>query len=303
MKTAIVTGACGFIGKALTKQLLDRGIEVFAVVWDKNKLADILSPNLHIINTMGKDSLPLMRSIDVHIDVFFHLAWVGVSGKKANDDQIQMENVIQSYNIFRAVSEMPVDKFIFAASSYEYKVEPLYIDNLSFMGNANLYGAAKHACRILCETYAAHKRITFLSILFTNVYGVGDFSNRSTNTLIRQLLNGQELRLINGKHLHDWTYIDDAIEGILAAAEKGKPLKEYYIGSRELRTFKDIVTEMRNVLAPDVTLKFGQYQDESYIDYSKIDLDALYRDTGFFIRCDFKESVRKTAEWIKQLNI
>ena len=139
----------------------------------------------------------------------------------------------------------------------------------------------------------------FNSILFTNVFGVGDRSSRSTNTLILQLLHGEPVRLIPGDHKHDWTYIDDAVNGIISVIERGKNGVSYYIGDRQLKSFREIMIDVRNIVSPGADLEFGYYPDDGYIDYSKIDLNALYQDTGFECKADFVDSIRKTAAWLK----
>ena len=60
---------------------------------------------------------------------------------------------------------------------------------------------------------------------------------------------------------------------------------------------------MRDIIAPGVELKFGEYKDNQCIDYSKIDLDALYNDTGFECKADFTETMMRTAKWVKSLNM
>lgn len=56
----------------------------------------------------------------------------------------------------------------------------------------------------------------------------------------------------------------------------------------------------RPVIAPDVELKFGEYKDNQQIDYSKFDLDALFRDTGWQCRAELKDHIRDTADWVKK---
>lgn len=56
------------------------------------------------------------------------------------------------------------------------------------------------------------------------------------------------------------------------------------------------------MLNPDMQLVFGEFPDNSMIDYAKIDLGALKSDTGFAPSADFVDSIRKTAEWVKTLN-
>ena len=119
------------------------------------------------------------------------------------------------------------------------------------------------------------------------------------NVLIKQLLQGKEPKLIEGNTSYDMIYINDIVEAFYRIGESGQNLKSYYVGHRQLRTFREIITEIRDILAPDIELKFGEYPDNMDIDYSLVDLEALYNDTGFECKADFRDSILKTAEWIK----
>lgn len=299
MKSAIVTGASGFIGKALTRRLLELGWQVFAAVRSLEDMWDICSPGLTVVESDFSQYGELVKKIPHGQDVFVHFAWAGVSGPASKSLQAQAENIRASVCALGQAKELGVKKFLFAGSSYEYRMEPVIKNGNKSFCLKNLYGSAKAAATRLLSAAAAENGIDFNSVLFTNVFGVGDRSQRSTNSLLGQLLDGKDLNLISGEHLHDWTYIDDALDGILTILEKGTSGTSYYVGSRKLRTFREIITEVRDVIAPGAELRFGYYNDEAYIDYSKIDLDRMYQDTGFVCRADFANSIRKTAEWLK----
>ena len=191
-----------------------------------------------------------------------------------------------------------VKKFIFVGSASQYKIA--HSENCNYL--INIYGTAKFACQEMIKTIAVKNELDFNIILFNNIFGVGDMSNRSTNSLMRQFRKDIRPKLITGNHLHDWTYISDAVDGLMAVVTEGKNQKTYYIGARTPRLFRDIVTEVANIVAPNMQLIFGEYHDESYIDYSKIDLDELYNDTGFVCNADFKESILKTATWLQMID-
>lgn len=57
--------------------------------------------------------------------------------------------------------------------------------------------------------------------------------------------------------------------------------------------------ELRDIVNPTVHLQFGAYKDPLNLDYSLIDLDALYHDTGFECQADFQTSIMENVEWIK----
>lgn len=303
MKTAVVTGASGFIGKSLTNRLLTEGWEVYAVVRNKEKLSGICQTgNLHIIEADFERYPQLPQLIGTkNPDVFFHMAWAGY-GKATNDYSVQIQNVKYTCDAITAAADIGSRKFIFADSSHEYLKNHYNNDPTYPPSFCSVYGAAKQSARQMCQIIAYNRGMSFNGVIFTNVFGVGDMSQRSANTIIKKLLSGEAVDLIKGEHLYDWTYVDDVVGGVLAAAQKGRPNQVYYVGSKTLRPFREIITEVRDILAPCVQLNFGKFDDTSYIDYSLINIFQLYEDTGYLPICDFRESVLKTAEWLKSLN-
>ena len=294
MKNVVITGASGFLGGALTGAFLNNGDEVFAVV---KKESEIVHLPEHInIYPIICDFIDYERLSDY----FVHLAWAGVAGAESKQIVTQVENIKATCIAMEQANILQVKRFLFAGSSYQYRMEAFMQDGKEQFVQKNIYGLAKQAAGDLLKAIAIKYNIHFNKVLFTNVFGIGDDSTRSTNTFIKQLLSGEDLRLIDGEHKHDWIYIDDAVQGMLAILKKGNNGMSYYVGNRKLNSFREIITEVRDILSPKAGLYFGCYDDNGYIDYSQIDLEALYRDTGFECKSDFKESIMKTAEWLKE---
>ena len=163
-----------------------------------------------------------------------------------------------------------------------------------------IYSAAKSVSEIMCKTIAANSGIEYSAGLTVMAYGENNRSMMLANVVLKQLVNGESPRLIAGNIPYDMIYIDDIARAFYAIGERGVPLRSYYVGHRTLRTFREYVTEIGQIVAPDIPLLFGAYPDDnSSRNYDKIDLEALYRDTGFECQADFKESILKTAEWVK----
>lgn len=294
MKKVIITGAAGFIGKALLKYLLKFDYQVFAFVRDKAKMLDINSNNLVIIETdLSKNSLnsQIKHFKNLKIDAFIHLAWGGY-GKYTNDYNIQIDNIKISCSVAEFAVTINAKQFIFAGSSHQYlKLK----DNYS-----SVYGMAKTCAENFIKLILFKANIKYNTVFFTNVFGIGDYSDRTANFFITSLFKKKDLNLIEGNNLYDWIYIDDVVAGIKAVLEFGCDKKDYYIGHKHLRTFKEIIIDVRNYINPNSKLNFGKYKDDAYIDYQEVDLLSLYNDTGFEAQADFKESILKTAEWLKK---
>lgn len=303
MKKAIVTGAGGFIGKNLVKTLLNNGVKVYGVTRDIERVK-LLCEDTNFI-PIEADFSSYEKLLDIikeeRIDTFYHLSWKGVD-KDRNDFNVQYENVEATYKCAVLAGKLKCSKFVFACSSHEYQ-KKYFQDNYDKKnGYCSIYGASKKAAKAYAKVVAQEYNMAFNGAIFTNVFGVGDTSNRSTNTFIRKLLRGETIQVIKGDDLYDWTYIDDAVRGLIAIGQSGIDGKEYYVGSGMLRPFKDIINQVRDIVSPQSMLEFGAYPDTSYIDYSHIDIYELYNDTGYFPKCNFRDSILKTVDWIKSID-
>ena len=302
MQKVIITGASGFIGKALTKKLLDEGITVYAVVRNKLKLTDFAHyDNLKIIECEMNNYKTLNEKIlDKNFDVFFHLAWDGVFGNEFLNYDKQLKNVIFTCDAFNNAILLNCKKFIFMSTVGRYEVCEYINKNMLNLRISAIYGMSKLTAEIILKTLAnKNKNIQLNVICPAIVYGENNNSKMLPNILIENFIQNNVPKLVYGNFLYDWIYVNDVIDGCINVDKLGKNGKTYYLGHRNLKTFKNIVIEVKNIIAPNLKLKFGDYPDGDLIDYSKIDLEACYIDTGFEAKADFKESILKTAEWIK----
>lgn len=300
MKKAVVTGAGGFIGRALVHRLVELGYQVYAVIFSENDKERF--PNDGTIVPVIGDLLAyekIEEQIQSPVDYVYHLAWKGISSADYKDIDVQKDNFFISINTCKLALALESKKFIFAGSNQEYLLDINTIDEKEAC--SSIYGICKFSCRKICSVLAKNK-MQFNATAFTNVFGVGDKSRRTANFFISKLLKDEDLDLVEGNHLYDWIYIDDAVNGLIAVGEKGVNNQQYYIGNRHLRTFKEIIENVKDILSSQSNLNFGKYQDTSYTDYSRFDLNALHRDTGFECKSNFEESILTTAEWVKTLN-
>jgi nucleoside-diphosphate-sugar epimerase len=164
----------------------------------------------------------------------------------------------------------------------------------------NIYGASKHATRILSEAYAKKIGINFTSFSLANTFGPGDYSSRSTNHFIKKFLENKPIDLTHGAHLYDWIYIDDSIDAIISILEFGKSFKNYYIG-RQAIPLKEILFQVKKILNSDSIINLGKYKEDFHVDYKSVDFFQLTKDTGFVNKTPFDKAIINTATWVKSL--
>ena len=296
MKRAVITGTTGFIGAALAKTLIKNGILVYGV--DRHPRYDRSDLFIPVAAEFSNyDRLPeLIR--DDGIDVFFHLAWEGGFTEAIRDYRLQMRNAAYAGDALMAAYGLGAGKFVYANTYNQYEIRECLSRDTFRPRYTCIYAAGKTAGGLICRTLANQLKIPYSAGLIPMPYGENNYSRQLVNVVIDALNHGESPKLVEGNNLYDLVYIQDIADALLAIGQKGQDQKDYYIGHRKLKTFREWITEIRDRIAPDVELKFGEYQDLQQIDYSRIDLDALYRDTGWECRYRLEDRIGPTAKWV-----
>mgnify|MGYP000008104425 CR=1 FL=1 len=307
MKKAIVTGATGFIGKFLVRELVKQNVEVIAVVRRGTKnLNTINALPVKIVecNIADYHMLPDMIA-DRDIDVVFHIAWQGVSDLDARNEAIQMQNLQSTLDLIDALHIMKIGCFIGCGSMHEAESlvemnEDKVISNLGYMYKATKT-AAHWIGKAKCGTYG----IRFFWPLI-NTYGEEERSARLVNTIIRKVFHGETPDLSAGNQYYDFVHVSDVARALILIAEKGVDGTNYTIGSgdaKPLKEFLKIVGQVANDLhgGEPVELGFGKITSNVIsLPITIFDVTKLYKDTGFKPLIPFREGIERTARWIKE---
>lgn len=302
MKKVIVTGATGFIGSSVVKKLLSMGVIVYGIDIDLNKL-NAFKNNHNFIPIVASfenyKDLPKLIKVS-QIDIFYHFAWAGGFTTAIKDYKLQMENAAYAGDAIIAAKEIGCKKFVYAGTYNQFEIQNFLASKTFEPRYTCIYSTGKTAAGLICRTLAFNIGIEYSAGLIPMPYGENNYSKQLVNVVISSLLNGVPPKLVEGNNTYDLVYISDIVDAFIAIGSKGIDQKEYYIGHRTLKTFREWMIEIRDILAPEVQLRFGDYKDKQNIDYSMIELNALYEDTAFECQADFKESIQRTAEWIKK---
>lgn len=300
MKNVIVTGANGFIGKTLVNSLLENGYHVVAL---DVRFDDVLVNDERVtcVAVMNKEVATLADEIPhKEYRCFFHLAWAGTSGPARADYTVQLNNVKLACDYIKLCSEINCKRVVYASSINEMETyEYLQSDDIEPVGGY-IYGTGKLAAHLMGETVANLNGIEFIPVIITNIYGVGEKSARMIYTSVNKLVHKEHCSFTSGYQTYDFIYITDAINSIIAVAEKGKAFNRYYIGSGEPKPLREFLLEMRDIVAPEAELGLGDIPFKGVnISYDQFDLKKVERDTGYKNEVSFAEGIRMTAEYIR----
>lgn len=304
MKKAIVTGATGFIGKFLVRELLMQGVKVFAIVRPNSKNINNLPAGVSVAECSLSDISTLPDLIpDRDIDAVFHIAWQGVSDADARNQAVQIQNIVSTLDLLDAMYEMRIKTFVGCGSIHEAEalvemVEDKIVNNLGFF-----YKSAKTSAHWMGKAKAGNYGIRFFWPLI-NTYGEGEQSARLVNTIIRKIYNNESPDLSAGNQYYDFVHVSDVAQALYLIAEKGVDGTNYTIGSgaaKQLKEYLKIVGKIANEInGSDIPLGFGKITSNVIrVPIETFDVEKLQRDTGFVPNISFEEGIRRTALWIR----
>lgn len=305
MKKVIVTGANGFVGYGLIKELVANDVEVYAVLrhedGDVSRLEELSGVKIIYCDLEHIHSLDTM--IDTRgFDVFYHFAWAGSAGPLRGDVAVQLDNVKFTCDAVRVSASLQCAKFVIASSIMEIECIDIMKTTLK-PGFGNIYATGKLAAHYMARVVATDLAVDFIAATISNIYGVGELSPRLINTSIQKLQKGERASFSPGEQMYDFIYIDDAAKAFYAIGEKGKASKNYYIGTREPKPLKVFLEEMRDCVSPSAELGLGDFEFNGVsLNYDEIPIYQLYEDTGFMPEVSFTQGIQLTATWIKEIN-
>jgi nucleoside-diphosphate-sugar epimerase len=301
----LVTGASGFLGSWLVRQLLGEEHPVLAVVRPGGKhprltaIASQLEFAYADLSTMPDIAAQAMR---FRPDVAFHLAWQGGNSSKfVNDPEQVFANVPGTLELVRIAHQAGCKTFFFFGSSVEYGTYRVPVRETDAVLPRNLYGYAKHAAMLLTQALSERWGMRFCGIRPFWTYGPMDDELRMIPYVIHQFLGRERPKVTAGEQLWDFLYVEDAVKALTALAACDAAAGIFNLGSGAPRSIKDVITSIRDLIDPTLQIGFGEipYAPDQVM-HLEADVARLRSATGWKPEVALEEGLRRTVEWFRQ---
>lgn len=313
----LVTGAAGFIGSNLVKELLCTIPEIEIIGLDNiNDYYDISIKEYRLkeIEKIAEkhpdctwDFVRGDLSDRTLVDQLFEkyqfsvvvnlAAQAGVRYSITNPDAYIESNIIGFYNILEACRKYPVEHLVYASSSSVYgsNAKVPYSTDDKVDTPVSLYAATKKSNELMAHAYSKLYNIPSTGLRFFTVYGPAGRPDMAYFGFTNKLIKGETIEIFNyGNCKRDFTYIDDIVEGIKRVmqcapekkmGEDGLPLPPYAIyniGNNQPENLLDFVTILQEELVrADVLPKDYDFEaHKRLVPMQPGDVPITYADTS-----------------------
>ena len=225
----LVTGATGFIGSHLCRELLNKGYHVYALSHSgrTDKVQSLLPENEFHLLTGDILDADMIRNLinDNNIEVAFHLA-ARLPDGDSDDDLLPFldTNIKGTLNILQAACECAVNCIVYVSTMSVYSEPPHYlpVDEDHPTCPSSAYGVTKLAGELLCNLYS--KAMSVIVLRYAGVYGQHQYKHDAVATFIDRALHNNPITIHgNGKQTSDFVYIDDVVQSTLLAWRRTNP--------------------------------------------------------------------------------
>lgn len=300
MKKAIVTGANGFVGRYLQKELKQKNYYVVSVIKDENEDINCI---IDYTDEIVYCDLSNISKLDDFVkkndyEAFYHLAWIGSSGDGRKDYSLQLFNAKACADAAEVAYRLGCKRFIGAGSVTELMYEDYLKLDESDPEMVACYAVGKIAAEYMSKCVCTNNGIDFLWGYISNFYGAEDKTQNFINFLIDNYERNNVPILTEGNQKADFMYVSDVARALILMAESGKRNSSYYIGYGDPKPLKEYVIKIRDILNPNLESGLGKKPFRGLdIDFNKLDYKKLKQDTGFVPNVTFEEGIIRTLEW------
>jgi UDP-glucuronate 4-epimerase len=319
-QTILVTGAAGFIGFYVARQLLAEGRNVTGL----DNLNNYYDPALKQsrLNILREDSRFSFAQADLadrpamgelfakhRFAAVVHLAaQAGVRYSIDHPHAYADANLEGFLNILEGCRHQECRHLVYASSSSVYGANaklPFSVDDKTDHP-VSLYAATKKANELMAHSYSHLYRLPTTGLRFFTVYGPWGRPDMAIFTFTKAIVEGRPIKLFNhGKMRRDFTYIDDVtrvtsrlVDHIPKGGEAGAPARVYNVGNNQPEELMHVVAVLEKELGRAAVTEMLPMQPGDVME-TFADVGDLMRDVGFRPQTSIEDGIRNFVAWYR----
>lgn len=295
----LVTGSSGTIGTELCLELL-KGHELQGVDVRPNQWSPAVSER-----TMLRD---LRKPLDLDsCDMAIHLAANARVWDLVQNPGLARDNFEMLFNVLEYARVHDVKRFLFASSREVYGNSDKHVhhEDEAYVKNCESpYTASKIGGEALVHSYQQCYGIDFVIVRFSNVYGRYDLSTRVVPRFISQAIAGQPLVVYGKDKVLDFTFISDAVDGILSCISRFGSVQNdtFNIASGTGSTLTEVAQAVTRLLRSRSEMRLEGSRTGEVVKYIA-DISKARRLLAFAPKVSLEDGLRQSVAWYSNVNL
>ena len=304
-KRILITGGSGFIASHLTRRLVKEGAEVAIItkynsIIDNIRLVDIWD-KVHVMEAdiRNMDSLKQISvykpQIIYHFAAYNHVGDSFLHVSEALDCNIKgTANVLDAYDDY--------EKFVYISTSESYGDQPqVPFEEEMIPQPVSPYSVGKYGGELYCRMKMENMKKPIVLLRPFNAFGPYQSPRAIISEIIRDCLMGKTIRSTEGKQTRDFNYIENLVEGFVAAGESDKALGQLInLGSGREISIKDLILTIHKETNSSSELKIGDLEYRPTEIWRMVAANQRAKELlGWESKISFEEGLRRTIEWYR----
>jgi UDP-glucuronate 4-epimerase len=307
----LVTGGAGFIGSHLVERLLAEGHRVICLdnfddFYDpalkrRNLTQALKDPKFCLVEGDLRDEDLLHKLFpEEKIEIVAHLAArAGVRPSIENPLLYADVNIRGTLNLLEACKKYKVRRVVFASSSSVYgnNLKVPFAEEDPVDNPISPYAATKKAGELICHTYHHLYGMDVACLRYFTVYGPRQRPEMAIHQFTRLIAEEKKVTLFgDGSSRRDYTYIEDAIEGTMAALGREHGYEIYNIGESQTTSLAQLVQWIEEQLKKKARVEYLPAQPGD-VERTYADIRKAVERLGYRARTDIREGLARFIRW------
>lgn len=310
----LITGGAGFIGSHVAHALLSRG-DTVVIIDDFNDRYDPRLKEARVANMFTDlptqpvvvrgdilDTVLLERVITEHtITSIIHLAaWAAIPRSIESPLIYSNANVTGTASVLEAARKHGIERIVLASSSSVYGgiTELPFREDMDILHPISPYAATKVATEAFAYTWHHLYNIPTTCLRFFTVYGPWGRPEMAPFAFTKAIIEGREIVLRGSETTRDFTYIDDIVQGVVAAHDKARGYHVYNLGESDGVALPRMIAAFENAVNKKAVTRTTDLLPGE-LEKTVADISLAQQELDYKPTTSIEDGAKKFVEWYK----
>jgi UDP-glucuronate decarboxylase len=294
----LVTGAGGFIGTPVVKELLSAGYEVAGLLVPGHPLRGLteVADRTTVLYGDLSDELAAQNAVDVwRPEACVHLAWYTQPPTYLHSPE-NITSLTNSLRLLRELIRAGCQQIVAAGTCAEYDTDLGYLREDSRTRPDTLYAATKLSFSLVAQQMAAAAGVKFAWARLFHVYGPGEDRRRLVPSAVNALLGGQSFPATQGEQVRDYIHVEDVAAAIRLLVQQ-EASGAFNVSLGVPVTVRQVIETIAEIIGPAELAQFGALPYRAWEPRFICGDSQRIRGLGWKPRYGLKEGLSQTVDW------